>query len=959
MEEEEQVVKCLTAKELKALARPEFEANPEKFYPVTTMAKFGFSRAQCPKCNHFFWRHTPKKEFCGDCGCVGQYDFIGKGTGKGKKTKITYAEAWNSFKRSFTSARIPCTAIDRYPVVARWRSDVDFVAAGIFCFQPYCVTGELDPPANPLICPQFCLRFNDLDNIGLTGRHYSGFIMIGIQVFNLPDKFIFFKEECVEFNLRWLIEELEVDPDEITLIEDVWAGGGNLGPSIEYFIGGLELGNMVFMQYKTFPDGAREELPVQVIDVGIGMERIPWLMNGTPTSYFDVFPRALEYLRSKVGIEINQDIWAKFGPLSCQLNVDEADDIDVTWQRIAELIGIPTEKVKEAIAPVKELYIVCDHTRTILMAVYDGSLPSNVGGAANIRNMLRRVFALLHRNGWWDKLGMAGFLQLFEQHKLDLAEIYGAFREYKSFDSIIEVEYQRWLTTDETQKEKLQKLLKKNKNQLSMDDWIIAMTSWGIPADKIAEVSGQPVPGNLYYEISQRAERTAKAAETILYSTTHLPPTTNMYYVDHHCYQFDAKIVGVLLNVTQQNVPNILVLDASAFYPHSGGQQHDVGFITLDGKKYEVVNVEKVGKCVLHTISEPLTGFPDEYVGKSVHCEIDEQRRDQLRNHHTSTHIMFAAARRVLGPHVWQNGAKKTVEQAHLDITHYKSLTREEEMGIETEANRIVMRCSNINKSMMAKDVAEKQFGFSLYQGGVVPGNELRIVDIEGIDTEACCGTHCDNTAEVGWIRLLRTQRISDGIVRMYFVAGERALFKQNEEVKIITHLSDTWSIPPSELVTTAERFFDGYKKFGDKVQKQAQKILGLQMKSVLLDPSVSLVLFRSDELVPTLYISNVVGYAEQLKAARKGVVFVGNTFLYGFLGSPELFDVQSLNPLVTSGETGPKNKGLMVQTQVAGKGDKKKKGAAIDNIVEFRAFSLPNANAVVDFLLSRGFQEQ
>jgi len=82
---------------------------------------------------------------------------------------------------------------------------------------------------------------------------------------------------------------LQIDPEEITFIEDVWAGGGNLGPSVEYFVNGLELGNMVFMQYKTFPDGSREELPIKVIDVGIGLERVPWLINGTATSYQDVF----------------------------------------------------------------------------------------------------------------------------------------------------------------------------------------------------------------------------------------------------------------------------------------------------------------------------------------------------------------------------------------------------------------------------------------------------------------------------------------------------------------------------------------------------------------------------------------------------------------------------------------------------------------------------------------------
>lgn len=153
------------------------------------------------------------------------------------------------------------------------------------------------------------MRFNDLDNIGLTGRHYSGFVMLGIQVFNYPDKYTFFKEECVEFNYRWLTEELKIDPEEITFIEDIWAGGGNLGPSIEYFVHGLELGNMVFMQYKYYPDGKYDELAIKIIDTGIGLERIPWLINGSPTSYFDVFTHSLAFLRERLGIEMHSDIW--------------------------------------------------------------------------------------------------------------------------------------------------------------------------------------------------------------------------------------------------------------------------------------------------------------------------------------------------------------------------------------------------------------------------------------------------------------------------------------------------------------------------------------------------------------------------------------------------------------------------------------------------------------------------
>jgi len=367
------------------------------------------------------------------------------------------------FERSLTSTRIPCSSIKRYPVVARWRNDVDYVAAGIYCFQPYCVTGELDPPANPLICPQFCVRFNDLDNIGLTGRHYSGFIMLGIQVFNYPDRFVFFKDECVEFNYRWLTEELGIDPDEITFIEDVWAGGGNLGPSIEYFVRGLEVGNMVFMQYKTFPDGSREELQIKVIDVGIGLERIAWLYNGTPTSYVDTFRNSLGFLKEKLGMEIMNDVWEKFGPYSCLLNVDELESVDKTWADISATIGVDVDTLKKAITPAKDMYIVLDHTRSALMTISDGSLPANVGGGGNVRNILRRVFSILEKNGWWQRLSIDDFLQIFEMHKRDLEGIYGAFPEYKSFDDIIKNELDKWKNTDEVQRKNLEGLLKKKK----------------------------------------------------------------------------------------------------------------------------------------------------------------------------------------------------------------------------------------------------------------------------------------------------------------------------------------------------------------------------------------------------------------------------------------------------------------------------------------------------------------
>lgn len=192
---------------------------------------------------------------------------------------------------------------------------------------------------------------------------------------------------------------------------------------------------------------------------------------------------------------------------------------------------------------------------------------------------------------------------------------------------------------------------------------------------------------------------------------------------------------------------------------------------------------------------------------------------------------MFASCRKVLGPHVWQNGAKKTLEMAHLDITHYQSLTKEEELEIENTANRIICQSTKINKYMMKKPEAEKQYGFSLYQGGIVPGNELRIVNIEGIDTEACCGTHCDNTSEVGWIKMVNSRRISDGIVRLYYIANERAMEIMNKETILLQDLCRLWKIDQPQILPTAKRFFEDYKKLNTQTQKQDAQILDLQIR--------------------------------------------------------------------------------------------------------------------------------
>lgn len=946
--EEPEMVQGITAKEIKKKFKPIFEERYKEFYPVAFFDSIGFKRYKC-KCGKNYWSFKPRDD-CGDSSCVGRYQFIGKGVGIGKEKKITYAEAWQNFEAAFTSCRIPCTKVDRYPTVARWRNDVDYVAAGIYCFQPHCVTGELPPPANPLIQPQFCVRFNDLDNIGLTGRHYSGFCMIGIQVFNYPNDYKFFKEETVEFNYRWLTEFLKIQPEEITFTEDIWAGGGNMGPSIEYFIGGLEVGNMVFMQYKTFHDGTYEELPIKIIDTGIGLERVAWVVNGDSTSYMSTFRNAMEYLLAKTGLSMDGEVWKRLGPLTCQLDVDECENLQKTWDEIGAELNLSREDISKAIEPIKDLIVVLDHTRTSFFLIRDGSLPSNVGGGSNLRNIIRRSFALMKKHGWWEKIGFEGYMGIFEAHKLDLEDLYGKFEKYESFWDIMKNEYDRWLVTDDVQKQKLKKFAKKKK-ELSLEDWHTAVTAWGISPDVICQFLKIQIPDNLYYYIAEQQERIVKAPEQILFNTLHLPETECLYYDHNHgkwaegedMYNFSAKVLEVFLDVRNNNRRNILVLDRSGFYPTSGGQANDTGTLTIEGKEYQVEKVEKVCQVTMHITNEDL---PESITaGATVRGKIDEARRVQLRNHHTAAHIIFTVCRRILGPHVWQHGAKKTTKQAHLDITHFKSLTKEQEMEIQNEANRIVMQAHYIKKDVRPKAETEKEYGFSLYQGGVVPGNDLRVVQIgDDVDIEACCGTHCDSTSEVGWIKVLSTKTIANGVVRVYFVAGERSIYALNDETKIINDLTDLWSIPPDQITETAERFFKDFKKYKNSFSEAQKKILKLQVKLAMVEPKP--VVYNSAEPNGTLYFSFLPEHAPSLVENKKVVAFLGKTFLIVFGPSKGSVDVEKLKDVLK--ETDAK---VIVRNKV---GSKKKQ---VKNVEFVSVISKTPLLDLKDTLLEMGFE--
>ena len=397
-------------KEVKKEFREIASKHPEKYYAVAILKVEGYKRKKCTNCGKFFWT-TTNSEFCGDPACSGGFRFIDKPIAK---NKLDYIEVWRRFAEFFK--RRGYVPIARYPVAARWRDDTDFVQASIYDFQPYVVSGEVSPPANPLVVPQFCLRFNDIDNVGITGAHYTGFVMIGQHAFMKPENWN--QNKYFQDIHDWLIHGLGIAKEEVTYHEDAWAGGGNFGPCMEYFSRGLELGNQVYMLYEQTESG-NKELKLKVLDMGMGHERNAWFCNGTSTSYDIVFPTVMKKLFNLTCLEIDSDLLKRFLPYSSYLNIDEVEDIDTVWNDIAQKLKTTPKELKEKIIPLSALYSIGEHSRSLLVALNDGVLPSNVAGGYNLRVILRRALSFIEQYKWSLDLG-----EICEWHAHYLKQMY-------------------------------------------------------------------------------------------------------------------------------------------------------------------------------------------------------------------------------------------------------------------------------------------------------------------------------------------------------------------------------------------------------------------------------------------------------------------------------------------------------------------------------------------------------
>lgn len=824
----------LSDKEQKKVFKEIASKDPDKYYPTKELKGLGYIRKRCIHCRTNFWTTHKNRDVCGDPACSGGFQVV---VNNPSKVKLSFIEVWKKIVEILEPRGYK--PIKRYPCVARWNTTSEFTIASISAFQPYVITGEMEPPAKKLVIPQFCLRFNDIENVGITGSHCTGFVMIGQHSFVPPEEW---NQGALFMDMHDFIHKgVGLSKEEITIHEDSWAGGGTFGCSLEFFSRGVELFNQVYMMFEQTPEGPRE-LKLKVLDMGLGQERVAWFSQGTPNMYEAVFPYVLSKLRDTTSIELDLELYNKFSQYSAYLNIDEVENMEEAWDRVAKELKLNSDTLKEKILPMTGLYSIAEHARSLLFAINDGKLPSNVGGGYNLRVIFRRAISFINKFNW--NIDIA---DVCAWHAEELKELFPEVSEnLEEIREILNVEKEKYYATKAKAGKILEKILEKG--EITTGTLVELYDSNGISPDMVKEAAKKynvsiKIPDNFYALVVQRHEKVEQIHATerkIDLNLDNIPETESMYYYDYTKTSNKAKVLKI--------IDNMVILDKSVVYPTSGGQLHDIG--SINGQKFD--DAFKYGNFIVHNLEEK----PKFKEGDIITVEVDKAWRKQLSQHHTATHIVNAAAREVLGKHINQAGAKKTLKSSHLDITHYEQISKEKLKEIEKKANEIVAKAIKLNLDFVSRAEAEKKYGMSIYQGGAVPGKKVRIVEVPGVDVEACGGTHLNNTSETGDIKIVKSQKIQDGIVRLVFTAGKATVRLKEKNENIVLELEKILKVSTQQIIGRVKELSEKVRNLNKAIKSGKVNKDDLELSfdgEINEDPILELTQFlnvKKDELI-------------------------------------------------------------------------------------------------------------
>ncbi len=746
-------------------------------------------------------------------------------------------EMFLSFFESKGHLRLPS-----FSLVPQNDKSILLINAGMTPMKPW-FKGEEEPPRRRVCTCQKCIRTGDIENVGKTARHGTYFEMLGN--FSFGD---YFKHEAIAWSWEFLTEVVGLEPDRlypsIYLDDDeafdIWNkevgipaerifrfgkednfwehGSGPCGPCSEiYYDRGPEYGcgkpgctvgcdcdryieiwNNVFSQFDNDGHGHYTELKQKNIDTGMGLERLACV---------------------------------------CQ-NVDSLFDVDTVMNithKVSELTGAhygETEKRDVS------LRVITDHIRSATFMICDGILPSNEGRGYVLRRLLRRAA----RHGKLLGVNDPFLYQVVDTVIHENEGQYPDLREKQTYiTKVIRTEEENFGRTIDGGMKIFSDLLAEHKQKLekifSGADAFRLYDTFGFPIDLTMEMAadeGLSVDENAFQKLmkeqKERAREARKALGDLGWAGVEFGkdvPATEFVGYDHS--ECDAKIVAIvadeeLREEVAAGAEAVVVLDQSPFYAEMGGQVADHGTITADGVVFTVTDVQKnKGGKFMHygRLAQGVL-----HVGDTVHAAIDMERRKAIQRAHSTTHLLDAALKKVLGDHVHQAGSLVEPDRLRFDFTHFEAISPEELRQVEELVNDAILEGYPVVTEVLPIEEAKKKGAVAMF--GEKYGETVRVVEMSDFSVEFCGGTHVDNTAKAGPFRIKSESSVASGVRRIEATCGKLSLKAMESSQGVLNRAAQFLKTAPSGLLERMEQQANEMKQLRQALEKfKAEASLG------------------------------------------------------------------------------------------------------------------------------------
>ena len=746
-------------------------------------------------------------------------------------------EMFLSFFESKGHLRLPS-----FSLVPQNDKSILLINAGMTPMKPW-FKGEEEPPRHRVCTCQKCIRTGDIENVGKTARHGTYFEMLGN--FSFGD---YFKHEAIAWSWEFLTEVVGLEPDRlypsIYLDDDeafdIWNkevgipaerifrfgkednfwehGSGPCGPCSEiYYDRGPEYGcgkpgctvgcdcdryieiwNNVFSQFDNDGHGHYTELKQKNIDTGMGLERLACV---------------------------------------CQ-NVDSLFDVDTVMNithKVSQLTGAhygETEKRDVS------LRVITDHIRSATFMICDGILPSNEGRGYVLRRLLRRAA----RHGKLLGVNDPFLYQVVDTVIHENEGQYPDLREKQTYiTKVIRTEEENFGRTIDGGMKIFSDLLAEHKQKpekiFSGADAFRLYDTFGFPIDLTMEMAadeGLSVDENAFQKLmkeqKERAREARKALGDLGWAGVEFGkdvPATEFVGYDHS--ECDAKIVAIvadeeLREEVAAGAEAVVVLDQSPFYAEMGGQVADHGTITADGVVFTVTDVQKnKGGKFMH-YGHLAQGVL--HVGDTVHAAIDMERRKAIQRAHSTTHLLDAALKKVLGDHVHQAGSLVEPDRLRFDFTHFEAISPEELRQVEELVNDAILEGYPVVTEVLPIEEAKKKGAVAMF--GEKYGETVRVVEMSDFSVEFCGGTHVDNTAKAGPFRIKSESSVASGVRRIEATCGKLSLKAMESSQGVLSRAAQFLKTAPSGLLERMEQQANEMKQLRQALEKfKAEASLG------------------------------------------------------------------------------------------------------------------------------------